>query len=74
MSQILIPRNIRSEMGRNKWNNQRYCIQDKKFPFQDIRSSTHETPSLLPRNVNKDATSINNFTNKNVANKRRQTL
>ena len=30
--------------------------------------------SLLPRNVSKDATSINNFTNKNVANNRQQTL
>ena len=53
----------------------RYCIQDKKTPnFQDIRPHTHETPSFLPRNVNKDATSINNFTNKNLANKRQQTL
>ena len=54
---------------------QRYCKQDKKSPnFQDIRPPTHETPSLLPRNVNKDVTSINNFTNKNLANKRQQTL
>ena len=54
---------------------QRYCIQDKKSPnFQDIRSPTHETPSLLPRHVNKDANSINNFTNKNLANWRRQVL
>ena len=54
---------------------QRYCIQDKKSPnFQDIRSPTHETPSLLPRHVNKDATSINDFTNKNLANKRQQVL
>ena len=54
---------------------QRYCMQDKKSPnFQDIRSPTHETPSLLPRHVNKDATSINNFTNKNLANRRQQVL
>ena len=54
---------------------QRYCIQDKKSPnFQDIRSPTHETPSLLPRHVNKDATSINNSTNKNQANRRQQVL
>ena len=54
---------------------QRYCIQDKKSPnFQDIRSPIHETPSLLPRHVNKDATSVNNFTNKNLANSRQQVL
>ena len=54
---------------------QRYCMQDKKSPnFQDLRSPTHETPSLLPRQVNKDASSINNFTNKNLANRRQQVL
>ena len=53
----------------------KWCIQDKISPkFQDIRPPTHETPSLFPRNVNKDATSVNNFTNKNLANKRQQTL
>ena len=54
---------------------QRYCIQDKKSPnFQDIRSPTHETPSLLPRHVNKDATSINDFTNKILAKRRHKVL
>ena len=55
---------------------QRYCIQDKKSPnFQDIRSPTHETPSLLPRHVNKDATSLNNFTSKkNLDNRKQQVL
>ena len=55
--------------------NQRYCKQDKKYlSFQDIRSPSHETPSLLPCNENKDATSINDFTDKNLANKRQHTL
>ena len=53
----------------NVQHTKRYCIQDKKSPnFQDIRPPTHETPFLLKRYVKKDATSIDNFTNKNLAN------
>ena len=53
------------------WDTQRYCIQDEKsLNYQQICSITHETPSLLPRNVNKGTTAIINFTNKDKANKR----
>ena len=55
--------------------NRRFCIQDKKSPnFQDNHTPTFETHSSLPRDVNKDATAIDNFTNKNLVNKRQQAL